>query len=70
MIQVRAGEVLGKVSGGGGGVGDPAERDPQRVLRDVRNGVTTLEYAREVYRVAIDESTMTVDDAATAELRG
>jgi N-methylhydantoinase B len=69
MIQVRHGEVLGKVSGGGGGVGDPRARDPERVLRDVRNGVTTTDYARDVYAVAIDPLTMTVDVAATATLR-
>jgi N-methylhydantoinase B len=69
MIQVKHGEVLGKVSGGGGGVGDPSQRDPQRVLRDVRNGVVTAELARDVYRVAIDAGTMTVDSPGTAALR-
>jgi N-methylhydantoinase B len=69
MIQVKHGEVLGKVSGGGGGVGDPAERDPSRVLRDVVNGVVSVALARDVYKVAIDEATMTVDAEATSALR-
>jgi N-methylhydantoinase B len=70
MIQVKHGEILGKVSGGGGGVGNPAARDPSRVLRDVVNGVTTIDYARKTYKVAIDPATMTVDEAGTAALRG
>ena len=69
MIQVRHGEILGKVSGGGGGVGPPAEREPQTVLRDVINEVVTIPYARDVYRVAIDPQTLTIDEAATRELR-
>lgn len=70
MIQVKSGEILGKVSGGGGGVGNPFERDPARVLRDVVNEVTSIAYARDVYGVAIDPATLTVDEAATAALRG
>jgi N-methylhydantoinase B len=69
MIQVRRGEILGKVSGGGGGVGRPEERDPARVLRDVINEVTSIDYARDVYFVAIDPATMTVDEIATRDLR-
>lgn len=69
MIQVKHGEILGKVSGGGGGVGPPEERDPARVLRDVINEVTTPDYARAVYRVVIDPGTMTLDEEATRALR-
>jgi N-methylhydantoinase B/oxoprolinase/acetone carboxylase alpha subunit len=69
MIEVRHGEILGKVSGGGGGVGPPAEREPQAVLRDVINEVVTIPHARDVYRVAIDPGTLTIDQAATRELR-
>ena len=32
----------------------PLQRDPSRVLNDVRNGYVTAARAREVYRVAID----------------
>ncbi len=69
MIQVGHGEILGKVSGGGGGVGDPLERDPVAVLRDVRNELTTLPYARDVYGVVIDAQTMEIDEEATGALR-
>lgn len=69
MVLVRHGDILGKVSGGGGGVGLPIERDPAAVLDDVINEFVTLEAARDVYRVVIDEATMTVDEAATQALR-
>lgn len=69
MIEVKKGEILGKVSGGGGGVGDPAERDPEAVLDDVINEWVTLGMARDVYKVVIDEETMTIDRQATTALR-
>ncbi|HEY3522487.1 MAG TPA: hydantoinase B/oxoprolinase family protein [Candidatus Limnocylindrales bacterium] len=69
MIQVKHGEVLGKVSGGGGGVGDPARRDPAKVLADVVNEKVTVEAARDVYRVVVDPVARTIDEAATAALR-
>jgi N-methylhydantoinase B len=69
MIQVKHGEILGKVSGGGGGVGDPAERDPAKVLADVINEKVSVEAARDVYRVVVDPVARTVDEAATRALR-
>jgi N-methylhydantoinase B len=69
MIQVKHGEILGKVSGGGGGVGDPLERDPAAVLRDVTNEVVTIEAARETYGVVIASAEAGVDAGATRALR-
>ncbi len=39
---------------GGGGMGDPATRDPALVARDVRDGLVSAAQAREIYRVATD----------------
>jgi N-methylhydantoinase B len=39
--------------GGGGGFWDPVERDPERVLADVRSGYVSLEAARRDYAVVI-----------------
>jgi N-methylhydantoinase B len=66
---MRAGEVLVNNSGGGGGWGDPFQRDPARVLADVREGYVSVEAARRDYGVAVDSSCSEVDDAATALLR-
>jgi len=70
MIEVKSGEVLGKVSGGGGGVGNPFEREPVAVLEDVIDGYVTAEAAENVYGVAIDPSTFTIDESRTKTLRG
>ena len=52
-----------------GGYGDPLEREPGQVVSDICDGFTTLEQAREDYGVVIDEGSLTVDAAATDELR-
>ncbi len=58
---------------GGGGYGDPAERDPEAVAADVRNGVVSERTSRNVYGVVIDEASGTLDanrtEAARAALR-
>jgi 5-oxoprolinase (ATP-hydrolysing) len=68
--RLRAGETIEITVPCSGGFGDPVERDPQRILDDVRDGFTSLEQAREIYRVAIDAETMTLDEESTARLRG
>lgn len=52
---------------GGGGYGDPFERDPQLVLADVLDGLVTLDEARREYGVALVDSR--VDAAETTRLR-
>lgn len=69
MVPVMHGEVLGKVSGGGGGVGDPLERDPERVRWDVVNEKVSVEFARSAYGVIIDPVSLTLDHEATRALR-
>jgi len=53
---------------GGGGYGDPLDRDPERVAADVRTGYVSREEARRTYGVVVDEDG-TVDEAATAQRR-
>jgi N-methylhydantoinase B len=42
------------LTAGGGGHGEPSERDPDRVREDVREGYVSPEAARDVYGVDID----------------
>ena len=49
----RRGDVFRMVSAGGGGYGDPRERDPEAVLEDVREEKLTREAARKAYGVAV-----------------
>ena len=71
-VPLRKGEVFRHVMAGGGGYGDPLERDPGRVLADVLDGKVTLDHAREAYRVAFtmgNDGVVSIDGAATAALR-
>ena len=54
---------------GGGGYGNPLERDPNLVLEDVVNGIVSLEKARTEYGVVIDPKTMKVNFEETEKLR-
>jgi len=69
-LTLRRGDVFRHVLAGAGGWGDPFTRDPERVLRDVREEKLTPEYARREYGVAIDPATWTVLREETARLRG
>ena len=51
---MAAGEVLVNQSGGGGGWGDPRERDRAAVLADVRNGYVSVEAAYRDYGLNVD----------------
>jgi len=68
-LELQPGDVISYRTCGGGGYGKPEERDPELVLRDVREGKVSLERAREVYGVAIDPGTWTVSAEETARLR-
>lgn len=48
-LVLKKGDVLRLVSGGGGGAGNPVERDRQKVIEDIENGYISLEKAEEVY---------------------
>jgi N-methylhydantoinase B len=62
------GDVMTWRMAGGGGYGDPLERDPEAVRRDGRKGFVTPTSAREVYGVIVS-SDGAVDERATQVLR-
>jgi N-methylhydantoinase B len=74
--ETRAGALLRYLTAGGGGWGDPFEREPERVLRDVRDGYVTIEGAARDYGVVVtgdpdrDPEGIALDLEATARLRG
>jgi N-methylhydantoinase B len=55
-------------SAGGGGYGDPLERDAERVAHDVEEGYVSAAAARELYGVLLDSAGF-VDAATTDDLR-
>lgn len=54
---------------GGGGFYSPLERDPARVLDDVKQGYVSLVSAKENYGVVIDEDILSIDEQATQKQR-
>ncbi len=72
-IPHEAGEAFEYLYGGGGGWGDPLDRDPQSVLDDVLDEYVSFEAATRDYGVvlggSLEEYDLEVDVAATARLR-
>jgi N-methylhydantoinase B len=66
--QVEQDDVVLIRSAGGGGYGDPLERDAQRVGADVREGYVSPKAARELYGVVLGEGGR-VDSLATSQCR-
>ena len=65
-------ELLGSLTQGGGGYGNPLDRDPERVRHRVREGWLSSERARDVYGVVLASKAeqYMVDYEATNKLRG
>lgn len=68
-FRVQPGDTVSIETAGGGGFGDPFERDPEMVLADVRLGKVSARRANECYGVIVNETADSVDDAATAIYR-
>ncbi len=63
------GETFMFESTGGGGYGNPRERDAKQVLEDVLDEYISLEAAARIYGVIIDPATFQIDEAATRKAR-
>lgn len=48
-LSLKAGDVFRCLTSGGGGYGDPADRDPLSIQADIDSGIVTPDHAREVY---------------------
>lgn len=58
-------DVIMNVNAGGGGVGDPIDREPERVLADFERRIFSLEMVRGIFGVVIDPETRAVNKKAT-----
>jgi N-methylhydantoinase B len=68
-IVLKRGDLLRLETCGGGGWGDPLERDPERVRQDVARGFVTARGAFEDYGVVLEAATLDIDKTATDEER-
>lgn len=59
-LPLAPGAIVELRTGGGGGFGNPLERDPERVRDDVRNRYVSLEGAARDYGVVLDPETLEV----------
>jgi N-methylhydantoinase B len=69
QFRLAQGERYTHYGPGGGGAGDPFQREPGLVLRDVRDGVVSAEAARAEYGVVLIAGSQTIDEAETASVR-
>ena len=69
IFTLKEGQRIASYNPGGGGWGPARERDPAAVLRDVRNGLVSIEAARDEYGVVIDPDTLELDGKRTRDLR-
>ncbi|MES2496144.1 MAG: hydantoinase B/oxoprolinase family protein [Pseudomonadota bacterium] len=66
-IEIEAGDMLHFITWGGGGWGDPFDRDPAIVAKEIRQGLLTVDGARRYGVVIADDGS--VEAAATDALR-
>lgn len=69
VVKLMPGDVLRMVVPGGGGFGNPLEREPDLVRRDVRTGLVSREAARLEYGVVLNGPGLEIDEEATRQLR-
>ncbi|MFL2654895.1 MAG: hydantoinase B/oxoprolinase family protein [Alphaproteobacteria bacterium] len=55
VVKLESGERIVSMTTGGGGYGNPMEREPEMVRRDVEEGYITKERASSIYGVVLDE---------------
>ena len=67
--EIQPGQMVTLKLPGGGGFFSPLERDPQRVLEDIRQGRVSIEAAKDEYGIVVDREKWKVDTAATEVLR-
>lgn len=69
LTQLKPGDVIVIDAPGGGGYGNPFERDPEMVLNDVIEGYVSIESAQKDYGVFINPDTKEIDWVETKKLR-
>ena len=69
LPDVPAGTLYVQHAGGGGGYGMPQKRTATQVRDEVRDGIISSAAARELYGVALEPTTLALDETETERLR-
>ena len=67
IVTIDPGDIIHVTCGGAGGWGDPLQRDPEAVLRDVLRGWVSCDHAQQEYGVIISDRKL--DEEATEACR-
>jgi N-methylhydantoinase B len=67
-VELKDGETIISITAGGGGYGEPSQRNDQLVAKDVRDGLVSRERARNIYGVSLDDA-LEVNPEETRRLR-
>lgn len=65
----ESGGAITNLTGGGGGWGNPFDREPEKVAADVKQGFVSVEAAASDYGVVVDPTSFAIDEKATQKLR-
>jgi N-methylhydantoinase B/oxoprolinase/acetone carboxylase alpha subunit/acetone carboxylase gamma subunit len=66
---LKQGDFVILAQSGGSGIGDPIERDPEWIVRDVKENKASVDVSNWAYCTAIDSKTLEIDYEKTKELR-
>jgi N-methylhydantoinase B len=69
FLRLDSGDRLELISSGDGGYGDPLDRHPDNVARDVAYGYVSRDKAEQAYGVVLQDGTTYVDQEATNQRR-
>jgi N-methylhydantoinase B len=61
--------IVAQEAGGGGGYGDPLERAPNKVQEEVKNGIISIDQAKDIYGIVLDPETLEVNEEESNKLR-
>ncbi len=68
-FKLKTGDIVRTLTAGGGGYGDPLDRDPEAVRRDVIEGYVSKDSSKKIYGVVLKGKDLSVDDGATRKQR-
>jgi len=69
LTQMKPGDMVTIDAPGGGGYGNPLERDIDMVVNDVKQGYVSLKSAKKDYGVVIDQKTYKINEKETKKIR-